>query len=83
VTGWTKTEVREKLNGLHQAEATTGRPLGRIRFVGWRRYIRTVTLSDVAHAGVLARVAEFDRRGRAALLSSTGLGPSKAPAVLR
>ncbi len=35
---------RDDADGLHQAEPTTGRPLGGIRFVGWRRYIRIVTL---------------------------------------
>ena len=56
----------------------TGRPFVPIRSVRWRRYIRTVTLSDVTHAAVLDAVAEFDRLGRAAFLKSTGFGPAKA-----
>ncbi len=46
--------------------------------VGDTLYIQIVTLADVARAGVLAAVAEFDRLGRDRFLRSTGFGRSRA-----
>jgi len=37
-----------------------------------------VTLADVARAGVLAAIAEYDRLGRHAFLRQTGFGPANA-----